>query len=151
MRMAARDWAVKKAASNILGPDEKLVASCMANLPGTLKREGYYSALQNVVGIRFIDVAADGGLPPKMNIAVTDRRVLLFEQSMLGRAKDLVAEIPIAQVIGARQTESGRAQVSIKVHNFVIAFAGGVELDLESADKGGMNNVVGAINGRVRH
>ena len=98
--MAARDWAVKKAASKITGPDEKLVASCMANLPGTLKREGYYAALQNVVGIRFIDVAADGGLPPKMNLAVTDRRMLLFEQGMLGKAKDLVAEIPLNQVIG---------------------------------------------------
>jgi hypothetical protein len=148
--MAARDWAVKKAASKILGPDEKLVASCMANLPGTLKREGYYAALQNVVGIRFVDVAGDGGLPPKMNIAVTDRRILLFEQSMLGRAGDLVAEIPIGQVSRARLADSGRAQVSIKVHNFVIDFAGGAELQLESADKGGVNNVVGAINGRVR-
>jgi hypothetical protein len=148
--MAARDWAVKKAASKILGPDERLVASCMANLPGTLKREGYYSALQNVVGIRFIDVAADGGLPPKMNLAVTDRRVLLFEQSMLGRAKDLVAEIPIAQVAQARLTEAGRAQVSIKVYNFTITFTGGVDLELESPDKGGVNNVIGAINGRVR-
>ena len=148
--MAARDWAVKKAASKILGPDEKLVASCMANLPGTLKREGYYSALQNVVGIRFIDVAADGGLPPKMNLAVTDRRVLLFEQSTLGRAKDLVAEIPIAQVAQARRTEAGRAQVSIKVYNFTITFTGGVDLELESPDKGGVNNVIGAINGRVR-
>jgi hypothetical protein len=126
------------------------VASCMANLPGTLKREGYYSALQNVVGIRFIDVAADGGLPPKMNLAVTDRRVLLFEQSMLGRAKDLVAEIPIAQVAQARLTEAGRAQVSIKVYNFTITFTGGVDLELESPDKGGVNNVIGAINGRVR-
>lgn len=149
--MAARDWAVKKAASKILGPDEKLVASCMANLPGTLKREGYYSALQNVVGIRFIDVAADGGLPPKMNLAVTDRRVLLFEQSTLGRAKDLVAEIPITQVAQARLTEAGRAQVSIKVYNFTITFTGGVDLELESPDKGGVNNVIGAINGRVRN
>jgi hypothetical protein len=149
--MAARDWAVKKAASKILGPDEKLVASCMANLPGTLKREGYYSALQNVVGIRFVDVAADGGLPPKMNLAVTDRRVLLFEQSTLGRAKDLVAEIPITQVAQARLTEAGRAQVSIKVYNFTITFTGGVDLDLESPDKGGVNNVIGAINGRVRN
>ncbi|GAA0361257.1 hypothetical protein NE235_21995 [Actinoallomurus spadix] len=149
--MAARDWAVKKAASKILGPDERLVASCMANLPGTLKREGYYAALQNVVGIRFVDVAADGGLPPKMNVAVTDRRLLLFEQSMLGRAKDLVAEIPIAQIAGARVTESGRAQVTVKVHNFVITFAGGTDLALESADKGGVTNLVGAINGRVRH
>jgi hypothetical protein len=148
--MAARDWAVKKAAAKILGPDEKLVASCMANLPGTLKREGYYAALQNVVGIRFVDVAADGGLPPKMNLAVTDRRVLLFEQSMLGRAKDLVAEIPIGQVAEARLLESGRAQVTVKVHNFVLTFRGGTDLELESADKGGVNNVVGAINGRVR-
>ncbi|MGI5226943.1 hypothetical protein [Actinoallomurus sp. CA-142502] len=148
--MAARDWAVKKAASKILGPDERLVASCMANLPGTLKREGYYSALQNVVGVRFVDVAAEGGLPPKMNLAVTDRRVLLFEQSMLGRAKDLVAEIPIAQVAEARMLESGRAQVSVKVYNFAITFQGGVDLELESADKGGVSNVVGAINGRVR-
>jgi hypothetical protein len=150
MRMAARDWAVKKAASKILGPDERLVASCMANLPGTLKREGYYSALQNVVGIRFVDVAAEGGLPPKMNLAVTDRRILLFEQSALGRAKDLVAEIPIGQVADARLTEAGRAQVTVKVHNFVITFAGGTDLALESPDKGGVNNVVGAINGRVR-
>lgn len=149
--MAARDWAVKKAASKILGPDERLVASCMANLPGTLKREGYYAALQNVVGIRFVDVAADGGLPPKMNVAVTDRRLLLFEQSMLGRAKDLVAEIPITQIAGARVSESGRAQVTVKVHNFVITFAGGTDLALESADKGGVTSLVGAINGRVRH
>src|SRR3954454_1991926 len=142
--MAARDWAVKKAASKILGPDEGLVASCMANLPGTLKREGYYAALQNVVGIRFVDVAGDGGLPPKMNIAVTDRRVLLFEQSMVGFAKDLVAEIPIAQIAGARVTDTSRAQVSIKVQNFVITFANGTDLELESADKGGVNNLVGA-------
>lgn len=149
--MAARDWAVKKAASKIMGPDERLVASCMANLPGTLKREGYYAALQNVVGIRFIDVAADGGLPPKMNLAVTDRRMLLFEQGMLGKAKDLVAEIPLNQVIGARLAEKGRAQVSVTVHNFVIAFAGGTELELESSDKGGVMGVVGAVNGRVPH
>ncbi|GAA4638493.1 hypothetical protein GCM10023196_096440 [Actinoallomurus vinaceus] len=149
--MAARDWVVKKAASKIMGPDERLVASCMANLPGTLKREGYYAALQNVVGIRFVDVAGDGGLPPKMNIAVTDRRVLLFEQSMVGFAKDLVAEIPIAQIAGARVTDTSRAQVSIKVQNFVITFTNGTDLELESADKGGVNNLVGAINGRVRH
>jgi hypothetical protein len=148
--MAARDWAVKKAASKILGPDERLVASCMANLPGTLKREGYYAALQNVVGIRFVDVAGEGGLPPKMNLAVTDRRVLLFEQNMLGRAKDLVAEIPISQVAQARLTDTGRAQVSIKVYNFTITFTGGQDLELESPDKGGVNNVIGAINGRVR-
>jgi hypothetical protein len=54
---------------------------------GTLKREGYYAALQNVVGVRFVDVAGEGGLPPKMNLAVTDRRVLLFEQSMFGRPR----------------------------------------------------------------
>ncbi|MCO6008666.1 hypothetical protein NE236_27200 [Actinoallomurus purpureus] len=149
--MAARDWVIKKAASKIMGPDERLVASCMANLPGTLKREGYYAALQNVVGIRFVDVAGEGGLPPKMNIAVTDRRVLLFEQSMVGFAKDLVAEIPIGQIAGARVTETGRAQVTVKVHNFVITFANGADLELESADKGGVNNLVGAINGRVRH
>jgi hypothetical protein len=86
-----------------------------------------------------------------MNLAVTDRRVLLFEQSMLGRAKDLVAEIPITQVAEARLMESGRAQVSVKVYNFAITFTGGVDLELESPDKGGVNNVVGAINGRVRN
>src|SRR4051812_50177537 len=110
--MAARDWAVKKAASKILGPDEKLVASCMANLPGTLKREGYYSALQNVVGIRFIDVAADGGLPPKMNLAVTDRRGVLFGESMLRRGQDPGAEVPDRPVgrappVGARPGAGG--------------------------------------------
>src|SRR3569833_2324368 len=138
--MAARDWAVKKAASKILGPDERLVASCMANLPGTLKREGYYSALQNVVGIRFVDVAGEGGLPPKMTLAVTARRVLLFEQSTLGRATDLVAEIPSTQVAEARRMEAGRAQVAVMVYNFAITFTGGVDLERESPDMGGVNN-----------
>ena len=39
--------------------------------------------------------------------------------------------------------------MSVTVHNFVIAFAGGTELELESPDKGGVTNVVGAVNGRV--
>jgi hypothetical protein len=50
----------------------------------------------------------------------------------------------------AVQSNRSRAQVSVKVYNFTITFTGGVDLELESPDKGGVTNVVGAINGRVR-
>jgi S-adenosylmethionine:diacylglycerol 3-amino-3-carboxypropyl transferase len=149
--MAARDWAVKKAATQVMGQDERLIASSMISLPGTLKRDGYYAALGNVTGIRLVEVTGKNGLPAKMVAAVTDRRILLFSQHWLimGRAKELVAEIDLGQVVGAEQRASGRAQVTIKVANFAITLRDGTVLELESADVGGAEGLVRAINGRV--
>jgi hypothetical protein len=140
---------VKKAAAKVLAPGEDFVAIIMANLPGTLKREGRYMMARGLTGISIIQVAADGGLPPKMYATVTGRRILLFEQSMLGRAKQLSAEIELEQVLAARITGASRAQVSIKVQSFEIDLRDGSTLELESADAKGLQLLVGAINSRA--
>jgi hypothetical protein len=148
--MAARDWPVKKAFAQIQQDGEQLLASCMVSLPGTLKRDGFHAALGTVTGVRLVQVS-EGGMPSNMVAAVTDRRVLLFSQHWLvkGRAKDLVADIDLAQVTGAHQGESSRAQISLKVANFGIALRDGTVLELESADGHGAEGLVAAINTRA--
>jgi len=148
--MAARDLFVKRAARAVLRPGETLLKSCMVQLPGTLKREGYYGAIRGITGISITDVGADGGLPPKMYMVVTEQRLLLFEQTAVGFAKNLSAEIDRAQITAANQTGTSRAQVSVKVYAFSIDFADGNALELESADRGGLAAVLDVLNTRVQ-
>jgi len=144
--MAARDFFVKKAARAVLRPGESILQSCLVTLPGTLKREGYYGAIRGITGISIQDVAGDGGLPPKMIMVVTEQRLLLFEQTMIGFAKGLSAEIDRAQVAGGRQTGTSRAQVSVKVYGFAIDFADGNSMELESADRAGLDAALNLVN-----
>ncbi|WP_158588143.1 hypothetical protein [Actinomadura logoneensis] len=149
--MAARDWPVKKAFQQTAQPGERLLASCMVSLPGTLKRDGYYAALGNVTGVRLVEATGANGLPAKMVAAVTDRRLLLFSQSWLvmGRAKDLVAEVDRRQVARVERREASRAQVTIKLANFAIRLRDGNVLELESADPTGADGLVSALASTV--
>jgi hypothetical protein len=149
--MAARDWPVKKAFAQVQAPGEQLLASAMVSLPGSLKRDGFYAAVGSVTGIRMVSVSGENGLPTNMVAAVTDRRILLFSQHWLvkGKAKDLVADIDLARVAGARQGENSRAQISLKVANFTIDLRDGNHLDLESADGRGAEGLVAAVNSRA--
>src|SRR5947207_12489088 len=108
--MSARDWPVKKAFAKVQHEGEQLLASAMVSPPGTLKREGLHAALGTVTGIRVVQVSGDNGLPSNMIAAVTDRRVLLFSQHWLvkGLAKELVLEIDLGQVAGAKQGGTSR-------------------------------------------
>ncbi|MCP2341768.1 hypothetical protein [Actinomadura rupiterrae] len=146
--MAARDWPVKKAFAQVAQQDERLLASCMVSLPGTLKRDGYYAALGNVTGIRLVEATGANGLPAKMVAAVTDRRLLLFSQSWLvmGRAKDLVVELDLRQVKGVEQRAGSRAQVTIKLANFAIHLRDGNLVELESADPRGAEGLIAALS-----
>ena len=63
----------------------------MVSLPGTMKREGRQAMLRGALGVRLIQID-DDAFPEKLLAATTDRRILLFEQSMFARAKELVAD-----------------------------------------------------------
>ncbi len=149
--MAARDWPVKKAFARIQQDGEQLVTSAMVSPPGTLKKDGLHAALGTVTGVRLVQVTGDNGLPSNMIAAVTDRRLLLFSQHWLvkGLAKDLVLEVDLGQVAGAKQGENTRAQITLRVANFAIELRDGAVLELESADGKGATMLVEAINARV--
>jgi hypothetical protein len=147
--MAFRDIFIKKALTRELQPGETPISSCMVNLPGTLKREGYYGAIRGITGISIQDTAADGGLPPKMIAALTDRRLLLFGLNAFSVAKDLAVAADLDQVSAAQVTGSGRAQVSIKVLNLSVQFKDGGVLELESADRAACESLLASLNQRV--
>ncbi len=147
--MAFRDIFVKKALTRELQPGESSVGSCMVNLPGTLKREGYYGAIRGITGISIQDTAADGGLPPKMIAALTDRRLLLFGLNAFSVAKDLAVAVDLGQLTSGQVTGSGRAQVSIKVLNIALHFKDGGVLELESADRAACEAMLAELNRRV--
>lgn len=149
--MAARDWPVKKAFAKVQQDGEQLVTSAMVSPPGTYKKEGLHAALGTVTGIRIVQVTGDNGLPSNMIAAVTDRRVLLFSQHWLvkGLAKDLVLEVDLGQVAGAKQGGTSRAQISLKIASFAIELRDGNILELESADGKGAALLVEAVNARV--
>lgn len=135
---------VKKAAAKVLEPGEQLETACMVSLPGTMKREGRRAALGNALGVRFIRID-DDAFPEKLLAASTDRRILLFEQSMFARAKELVADIALDQVASVVATGTGRAQVSLKILNFSINLQDGTELALESADPKGADELIRTV------
>lgn len=146
--MPSRLSLVKKAAAKVLEAGEQLEAACMVSLPGTLKREGRQAALRGALGIRIVDIG-DDDFPDKLIAATTDRRVLLFEQSMFGRAKQLVAGFPLADVASIEPTGTSRAQVSLKLLNFSINLRDGNELALESADRKGAEELIATAQARL--
>jgi hypothetical protein len=146
--MPSRIALVKKAAAKVLGPGEQVEAASMVSLPGTMKKEGRQAMLRGALGVRFIQID-DDAFPEKMLAAATTHRLLLFEQSMFGRAKDLVAEIPLDQIASVGVTGTGRAQVSIKLLNFAIALRDGSQIELESADPKGAEELLRTVQSRL--
>ena len=146
--MPSRITLVKKAAAKVLRPGEEVEAASMVSLPGTMKKEGRQAMLRGALGVRFIDLD-DDAFPEKMLAAATTDRVLLFEQSMFGRAKDLVAEIPLDQIASVGVTGTGRAQVSLKILNFAIALRDGTQIELESADSKGAEELLRTVQARL--
>ena len=120
----------------------------MVSLPGTMKREGRQAALRGALGVRVIQID-DDAFPEKLVAATTDRRILLFEQSMFARAKELVAELSLDQVASVAATGTGRAQVSLKILNFSINLRDGNELALESADPKGAEELIRTVQARL--
>jgi hypothetical protein len=118
--MPSRTSLVRKAAAGVLHPGEELETACMVSLPGTMKREGRQAMLRGALNVHVIDLD-DDAFPEKMLAAATTHRVLLFEQSMFGRAKKLVADIPFDQIAGIGATGTSRAQVSLRILEFAIA------------------------------
>jgi len=139
---------VKKAASKILEPGEGLDAASMVSLPGTMKREGRRAMMRGALGIRFVDID-DDAFPEKLLAASTDRRLLLFEQSMLGRAKGLVAEIPFDAIASVATTGTSRAQISLKILEFAVTLRDGTTVELESADPKGAEELLRAVQSRI--
>jgi Bacterial PH domain len=146
--MPSRITLVKKAAAKVLGPTEEVEAACMVSLPGTMKKEGRQAMLRGALNVHFIQID-DDAFPEKMLAAATTHRLLLFEQSMFGRAKDLVAEIPLDQIASVGVTGTGRAQVSIKMLNFSIALRDGTQIELESADPKGAEELLRTVQSRL--
>jgi hypothetical protein len=138
---------VKKAAGKVLQAGEELESACMVSLPGTMKAEGRRAALGNVLGVRFIQI--DDDIPEKMFAASTNQRILLFEQSMFARAKGLVAAFPLDQVASINATGTGRAQISLKILNFAIGLRDGNQLELESADPKGAEQLIRTVQARI--
>ena len=120
----------------------------MVSLPGTMKSEGRRAMLGSALGVRFIQID-DDAFPEKLLAATTDRRILLFEQSMFARAKELVAEFPLDQVASVVATGTGRAQVSLKILNFSINLRDGNEFPLESADAKGAEELIRTVQARL--
>jgi hypothetical protein len=146
--MPSRITLVKKAAAKVLGPGEQVEAAVMVSLPGTMKKEGRQAMARGALGVRFIQID-DDTFPEKMLAAATAHRLLLFEQSMLGRAKDLVVEIPLDQIASVGVTGTGRAQVSLKILHFAIALRDGTQVELESADPKGAEELLRTVQGRL--
>lgn len=145
--MPSRTSLVKKAAAKVLQPGEQLESACMVSLPGTMKREGRQAMMRSALGVRFVQ--SDDAFPEKLLAATTDRRILLFEQSMFARAKELVAEFPLDQVASVVATGTGRAQVSLKILNFSINLRDGNEFALESADGKGAQELIRTVQARL--
>jgi hypothetical protein len=139
---------VKKAAAKVLQPGEQLETACMVSLPGTMKREGRRAMMSSALGVRFIQID-DDAFPEKLLAASTDRRILLFEQSLFARAKELVAELPLEHVASIEATGTSRAQVSLKILEFSIRLGDGNELALESADPKGAEELIRTVQGRL--
>jgi hypothetical protein len=139
---------VKKAAAKVLQPGEHVESACMVSLPGTMKKEGRQAMLRSALGVRFIQID-DDAFPEKLLAATTDRRILLFEQSMFARAKELVAEFPLDQVASVASTGTGRAQISLKILNFSINLRDGNEFPLESADPKGAEELIRTVQARL--
>jgi hypothetical protein len=146
--MPSRTSLVKKAAAQVLQPGEQLESACMVSLPGTMKKEGRRAMLRGALEINVIDLD-DDGFPEKMLAASTTQRLLLFEQSMFGRAKKLVAAIPLDQVAGIGATGTSRAQVSLKILEFAVGLRDGTQIELESADPKGAQELIGTVQARV--
>lgn len=146
--MPSRITLVKKAAAKVLGPGEQVEAASMVSLPGTMKKEGRQAMLRGALDIHVIQLD-DDAFPEKMLAAATTHRLLLFEQSMFGRAKELVAEIPLDQIASVVTQGTGRAQISIKILNFAIALRDGTEIQLESADPKGAEELVRTVQSRL--
>jgi hypothetical protein len=146
--MPSRTSLVKKAAAKVLHPGEQVEAACMVSLPGTMKKEGRQAALRGALGVRFIQID-DDAFPEKLIAASTNHRVLLFEQSMLARAKELVAEIPLDQIAGVGATGTSRAQVSLKILEFAIGLRDGTSIELESADPKGAEELLRTLQARL--
>jgi hypothetical protein len=146
--MPSRTSLVRKAAAGVLHPGEELETACMVSLPGTMKREGRQAMLRGALNVHVIDLD-DDAFPEKMLAAATTHRVLLFEQSMFGRAKKLVADIPFDQIAGIGATGASRAQVSLKILEFAIALRNGAQVELESADPKGAEQLIDAVRFRA--
>jgi hypothetical protein len=148
LAMPSRTSLVKKAASKVLEPGEEVETASMVSLPGTMKREGRRAMVRGALGIRFVDID-DDAFPEKLLAASTDRRLLLFEQSMLGRAKDLVAEIPFEAIASVATTGTSRAQISLKILEFAVTLRDGTTVELESADPKGAEELLRAVQTRI--
>jgi hypothetical protein len=136
---------VKKAAAKVLEPGEELESACMVSLPGTMKREGRQAMLRGALGVQTIQIN-DDAFPDKLLAATTNQRILLFEQSLFARAKGLVAAVPLDQVASVAATGTSRAQVSLKLLNFAIALKDGQEIELESADAKGADELIRTVS-----
>jgi hypothetical protein len=139
---------VKKAAAKVLQPGEQLESACMVSLPGTMKSEGRRAMLRGALNVHVIDLD-DDAFPEKLLAATTDRRILLFEQSMFARAKDLVAEFPLDQVAAVEATGTSRAQISLKILELTIKLRDGNEFPLESADPKGAEELIRTVQARL--
>jgi len=146
--MPSRISMVKKAAAKVLQPGEQLESACMVSLPGTMKKEGRQAMLRGALGVRVIEID-DDAFPEKLLAASTNQRILLFEQSLFARAKGLVAELPLDQVAAVTATGTSRAQVSLKILNFSIGLRDGQELELESADPKGADELIRTIQSHL--
>jgi len=146
--MPSRISMVKKAAAKVLQPGEQLESACMVSLPGTMKKEGRQAMLRGALGVRVIEID-DDAFPEKLLAASTNQRILLFEQSLFARAKGLVAEFPLDQVAAVTATGTSRAQVSLKILNFSIGLRDGQELELESADPKGADELIRTIQSHL--
>jgi len=120
----------------------------MVSLPGTMKSEGRRAMLRGALNVHVVDLD-DDAFPEKLLAATTDRRILLFEQSMFARAKELVAEFPLDHVAAVEATGTSRAQISLKILEFAIRLQDGNEFPLESADPKGAEELIRTVQARL--
>jgi|GEM_PF-6707984 len=92
------------AAAPVLEAGEEIVAGTYAQLPGSYQREMAFGTLAGSFGN---GLAGTLRLPRRFELAVTDRRILVFDRSpWTGRPSRLLAEIDLADVRRIRTAEA---------------------------------------------
>ena len=132
-----------KRAGALLGSDEQLLFAVRAQPKGTSLGMGIGGAIGQAVAQRQQTKAlakADSGSAasswPGGNTAVglTNKRLMLFDYTAMGKPKDLVAEFPLDQV---SSVELEKKKITANALKFAFADGSGVEVECGKLEKTG--------------
>lgn len=131
---------MQKRASELLGPNERLIAAVRTQPRGTnlgaiggLIGEAA-SGRQSKKALANAGEGSTAGGWPASNCAVglTDQRLLLFNYTAMGKPKDLIAEFPIKEV---ESVDLEKKKITANALRFAFADGSGVEVECAKLEK----------------